>query len=131
MVQAAGSEHMPHQLLQRTVESFNNLSLGFVVGYKMMYILFFEEGLKVLFLNSVPASVCNFAGLRPSWKVLSKATTNETPVFDFKGSTHAYSGRPSIQVSRYLYPLFYQLMIKCCKSTKSAFHCESISNTIT
>ena len=44
MVKAPGSEHMPHQLLQSTVESFNNLSLGFVVSYKMMYILFFEEG---------------------------------------------------------------------------------------
>ena len=44
--------------------------------------------------------------------MLSKATNNETLVFDFKGSTHAYLERTSIQVSRYLYPLFYQLMIK-------------------
>ena len=51
MVRAAGSEHTPHQLLQSAVESFNHLGLGFVVGYKMMYIFLVEAGLKSLVLK--------------------------------------------------------------------------------
>ena len=56
---------------------------------------------KALFLNSVPASVCNFSGLRPRRNISLNAATSSLPVLVLRGTTHANLESTSIQVNKY------------------------------
>ena len=75
------------------------MSFGFAVFHEMMHILIFEEYLKSFVFEFRPGTSLQLLWFSSPLEDILKASTNEEPVFDFKGITYVYFDKISIQVS--------------------------------